>query len=1024
MIISKDRLINSIKSDLSDNSTGNITPYDIRHNLLDIIDSAHLLTADNNITAANFGTPNNRTTHAGVQSLEKLKLDGYSSTDNTAIGYQSQRSSYQTSRNSSIGAFSLSCNVYGGDNVAIGYNSLAGNTTGHGNIGVGSLTSKGNTLGHGNISLGHGAGYYAPKNSSFKLYIGNHILSDPTKLVDDSYACDNPSGSGVVPLIYGDVQSLRVGIATKDLHQYAALQTSGNIAPTVDNVFDLGALPYRWKTVYLDKLQFDPTRIISKGATGLEVSSDLLPTVNESYDLGSSTQRWDKGYFDDIFANFASFYQRSYFSHKTIYLASSGEFVLDGGGPTGPFHHFPCPDGPDPSPTLEQKDVYGAGFLLDTKDGNRYSFTLVSGVGACSTSTKWESNVSLTIPGDNQVESKSFVTPASNLCYGFHADADSAYLSPISTFRSNATIAGIGNINVFTPVSGETFDFTLNSEYGGTNISQRFLSRTANKTQTDGQDNLTGFGLTFYDASNSDRGWTTNVDRFVISSYDNLPSTSGQNHMTLMKNNEVGGVFGINNFDKLGAELMPETIFNVRSRTHASARITAETTGYTNTSLELLGGANCLRDGAQFIYRQTSGVLDINMYSNEVETNIVRSDGSKLGFLSSGVVNDAFTFGGAAVSGALAIQETSTNPSKTDGYGKLWVAPKISTGQTQTLYLLDDGGNIHDFVLNKNIGSDGLIFTDSRGNTLGGNDCTADRTVLDSNGANWNTAFGEAALSGVTAGDGNTMYGYRAGNFISTGSYNVGVGYQALHRDITTPSNYNIAIGCHSIGEAHSGDYAFMLGATNDNLLMKGVLGPNANDKRLELPNGKLEVSQGNDHLALRFNSIELYDGDGSDLPASDLKFNFRGNEAATLLNLNHGAVAMSNSAVYQSPSEQRPYAELKGDLKLQGDIRFSDSTSLASAAFLSTVNKNKSDLQNIFVEGKAVDDIITPSSLGDKQTGYIMTLDGNQTFSITNLDPNSIIKKDDFVIAIKINGEFRPIWITNENSTCKCCAS
>ena len=300
MIISKTRLISNVKEDLSDNSTGQITPYDIRHNLLDIIESAHLLTEGQDISSANFATPSTRTTRAGSQALEKLKLDGYSSSDNTAVGYQSQRSSYQSSRNSTLGSYALSCNVYGSDNVAVGYNALNGNTTGHGNVGVGSLTSNGNSLGHGNISLGHGAGYYAPKNSSFKLYIGNHVLSDSSKLVDDSYICDNPSGSGVIPLIYGDVQTLQVGIATKVLHPHAALQTSGNIAPTLDNKFDLGALTYRWKDVYLDKLQFDPTRTISKGTSGLEVSSDLLPTLNETYDLGSADQRWDKVYADDI----------------------------------------------------------------------------------------------------------------------------------------------------------------------------------------------------------------------------------------------------------------------------------------------------------------------------------------------------------------------------------------------------------------------------------------------------------------------------------------------------------------------------------------------------------------------------------------------------------------------------------------------------------------------------------------------------------------------------------------------------
>ena len=43
MIKSKSELVSTINSELSDNSTGDISPRDIRHNLIDIIDSAHNL---------------------------------------------------------------------------------------------------------------------------------------------------------------------------------------------------------------------------------------------------------------------------------------------------------------------------------------------------------------------------------------------------------------------------------------------------------------------------------------------------------------------------------------------------------------------------------------------------------------------------------------------------------------------------------------------------------------------------------------------------------------------------------------------------------------------------------------------------------------------------------------------------------------------------------------------------------------------------------------------------------------------
>ena len=44
MILTKLKLVENIVSEISDNSTGQISPYDVRHNLLDIVDSVHNLT--------------------------------------------------------------------------------------------------------------------------------------------------------------------------------------------------------------------------------------------------------------------------------------------------------------------------------------------------------------------------------------------------------------------------------------------------------------------------------------------------------------------------------------------------------------------------------------------------------------------------------------------------------------------------------------------------------------------------------------------------------------------------------------------------------------------------------------------------------------------------------------------------------------------------------------------------------------------------------------------------------------------
>jgi len=73
MIKSKSELINTINSELSDNSTGEISPRDIRHNLIDILDSIHNILAGQDIDTAHYGTPDN--TSAMFTDTIMLQLD-------------------------------------------------------------------------------------------------------------------------------------------------------------------------------------------------------------------------------------------------------------------------------------------------------------------------------------------------------------------------------------------------------------------------------------------------------------------------------------------------------------------------------------------------------------------------------------------------------------------------------------------------------------------------------------------------------------------------------------------------------------------------------------------------------------------------------------------------------------------------------------------------------------------------------------------------------------------------------------
>ena len=123
MIISKPQLVQNIEREISDNSKGEISPNDIRHNLLDIIDSVHNLTEFQVLKSINVDTTSgSRSTRFGEFTLENLRLgvDGYTSVDNTAAGYASLNKNFSGYANTALGAYSLNCNIHGHNNVGSG----------------------------------------------------------------------------------------------------------------------------------------------------------------------------------------------------------------------------------------------------------------------------------------------------------------------------------------------------------------------------------------------------------------------------------------------------------------------------------------------------------------------------------------------------------------------------------------------------------------------------------------------------------------------------------------------------------------------------------------------------------------------------------------------------------------------------------------------------------------------------------------------------------------------------------------
>ena len=70
-ILPKQTIVSNINSEILDNSRMMISPYDVRHNLIDMIDSTHLFLNGKEISTANFSTPDTRTTIAGKDNATK-----------------------------------------------------------------------------------------------------------------------------------------------------------------------------------------------------------------------------------------------------------------------------------------------------------------------------------------------------------------------------------------------------------------------------------------------------------------------------------------------------------------------------------------------------------------------------------------------------------------------------------------------------------------------------------------------------------------------------------------------------------------------------------------------------------------------------------------------------------------------------------------------------------------------------------------------------------------------------------------
>jgi len=921
---SENEYLQKLNTYIPDNSTQEISPRDIRDSITDLVDSSHRFLEPHFLKAKNIQSHSERQTSVGELALSKTYLVYQSGVDNSAFGYAALQGNVFGQKNTALGSYALGCNLDGNHNTAVGFSAISANIEGHGNVAVGNRALCKSKDGNFNIAIGHGAGYYVGVHDSYQFFLGSHPEASGDPCLD---------GSGV-PLMRGDLQELKLAIGTNDLHNYGTLQVSGDVSPTTSRVSSLGNANRAWSSVN-DVINFPNSNTI-------EVAAKLLPDLNNR-DFGSMSQRWD-GYFTNIFVSgLATINDLEYttieqylYEAKTLHLATDGLCDADnlGLGPGAVCGY------------LSDQGIDGAGFEVhssgdDYRRDYRFVYRFPDTQLQCLVEdsaysrSHWESNISLsTVPGmhvqTDRVLGRETLSLVNEDCCGVFISG------------CNITVGQEVYDVCYSGLNIVDTDFNLSLSDSGI-INQRFISNTDNCASA------SGFALRF---TNTPAGEATSGVFFAVERL--IPDTSNDakfDSITVDINGNVG-VSNSANFD-------PLTIFNVNtSGQNSTLRVSAD--GEFKPSLELLGNTNVRTSGFQIIYNTTNDdsilgnlgygygycLVDVGDTDRHiVDFDLIKpsgDEGFEIGFMSAteqGFVgigrtkeNEDRIFTAHApltihhtdrcggLSGTISIKEQIVTPTHSDGYGKIYVKPfvvqdHLSFPMTQSPFFLDDYGNEHRLILSKYIDSDGLVYTDSKGNTFAGLNSASNKPFASTTLRN--TFYGKDTGSGLTTGDDNTIMGWRSGSGISTGSCNTILGSQNMRY---TNGDKNIVIGCNNIGAEASTD-----GFVNNSILIGTNLKSQEEilDGTIQIGSGDLPVIDGRmgtpQYLNFNVDYINLYNSD------DDVGFKFKNDNNKLCVLFSSGSIVDREIGCFESD-------RFKADKVEVTTLHFADGTSQTTA--------------------------------------------------------------------------------------------
>ena len=525
MILSKSEYISKIQGLLPDNATQQISPEDLRESLIDLIDSVHLFLDGKKISTSNFSSPEYRTTKGGDLALGKLNLANRLSIDNTAYGYYSLGANYSSSGNTAVGSYALGCNLQGTHNVAVGFNALAGNVNGSGNIGLGNFSLLSNKHGDFNIAIGHGAGHFVDSNTDNKFYLGIYPG------FDSDATCDIIANSGKRPLLYGELDNLRLGVAVNSTNpDGGTLQVSGDMTPFISGDGNLGTPRYAWNSVnevvYFSGGKIGVATNSPSGDQGImTIKGHVVPKEDGTWSLGHRNLKWD-GWFNDVVISGQLHANDVNYNHineclydcKTLHLATSGFCDPEDLG----FHNAGV------CGYLSDEAIDGGGFEIHSS-GSDYqrNYSLLfrfpdQTINSCAleaddhySRARWQSNISIEVDSGRHIQTERVLGPRDRLslvtqsgCFGLgvranalgsHVDfgslgiTDSGYCNKDFNFLSPSGDYTLSDGNP----SGNDLSVLFGSIDSGVKISNQFATRIKSCNT------LRGFSWVYHDETDT-----------------------------------------------------------------------------------------------------------------------------------------------------------------------------------------------------------------------------------------------------------------------------------------------------------------------------------------------------------------------------------------------------------------------------------------------------------------------------------------------------------------------------------------